>query len=106
VITVEPVIETSDATGFTAWPVSTHLAPQFLVLSGELTSADVGTVMAVIAVYNRIASSGEEDGRPSPAGLIQRIIQADSLIAPGGLRARDTAAGLTVNPGCCCGLEG
>jgi hypothetical protein len=108
VITVEPVIETFDAKGFTAWPVSTHLGPQFLVLSGELTSADVGTVMAVIAVYNRnrIASSGQEDEDPSPAGLIQRIIQADSLIAPGGLRARDTAAGLTVNPSCCCGLEG
>lgn len=107
-ITIEPVIETFDAKGFTAWPVSTHIASQFLVLSGELTSAEVGTVMAVIAVYNhnRIASSGEEDEHPSPAGLIQRIAQADSLIAPGGLRVRDTTAGLTVNPSCCCGLEG
>ena len=26
------------------------------------------------------------------------------MIAPGGLRVRDTA-GLTVTPGCCCGLE-
>jgi hypothetical protein len=108
VITIEPVIETFDARGFTAWPVGPHLATQSLVLSGGLTSADVGTVMAVIAVYNRnrIASSGEEDEHPSPAGLIQRIVQAGSLIAPGGLRARDIAAGLTVNPSCCCGLEG
>jgi hypothetical protein len=108
VITIEPVIETLDAKWFTAWPVSTHLTPELLVLSGELTPADVGTVIAVIAVCNQdcIESSGEEDEQLSPAGLIQRIAQADSLIAPGGLRVRDTTAGLTVNPSCCCGLEG
>jgi hypothetical protein len=107
VIIIEPVIETFDAKGFTVWPVSTHLDSEGLVLSGELASVDVGTVMAVIAVYNHnhLAPSGEEDEHPSPAQLIQRITQADSLIAPGGLRVRDTATGLTVSPSCCCGLE-
>ncbi len=28
------------------------------------------------------------------------------MIAPGGLRVRDTATGLTLSPSCCCGLEG
>jgi hypothetical protein len=61
--------------------------------------------MAVIAVYNHFAPSGEEGEHPSPAQLIQCITQADSLIAPGGLRVRDTTTGLTVSPSCCCGLE-
>lgn len=65
--------------------------------------------MAVIAVYNhdRITPPGKEDDRrPGPAELIERIVQADSLIAPGGIRVRDTNAHLAVTPGCCCGLEG
>jgi hypothetical protein len=110
VIILEPVIETYDAKRFGVWPVGTRLDFEGLVLSGELASADVGTVMAVIAVCNGIAPYGEEDEHLSPAELIQRIIQteedADSLWAPGGLRVRDTATGLTVSPGCCCGLEG
>jgi hypothetical protein len=104
VIITEPVVETLAAKGFTAWPVGTHLDPEGLVLSGELRSVDVGTVMAVIADYNHIAPSSEDD-HPGPARLIQRITQADTLIAPGGLRVRDTATGLTVSPSCCCGLE-
>ena len=106
-IIIEPVIETWDARGFTAWPVSAYAGSEDLALSGMLELADIGTAMAVIAVYNQshIAPPGEQDDRPSPARLIQRIIQAESLIAPGGLRVRDTATGLTVSPGCCCGLE-
>lgn len=53
---IEPVIETSDASGFTVWPVSVRPSPECLVLSGKLT-------------------------------------QAESLIAPGGLRVRATAMG-------------
>jgi hypothetical protein len=33
------------------------------------------------------------------------ITQAESLVAPGGLRVRDTATSLTVSPGCCRELE-
>lgn len=107
VIIIEPVIETSDAREFTAWPVSARLGSEELVLSGELAPADIGTVIAVIAVYNHdhITPPGAEDNHLAPARLIQRITQAESLIAPGGLRVRDTATGLTVKPGCCCGLE-
>jgi hypothetical protein len=104
VITLEPVIEIFNAKGFTAWPVTTHLDVEGLVLSGDLAAADVGTVMAVIAVYNHIAPFGG-DGNPDPAQLIQRITQADALVAPGGLRVRDSVTGLTVSPSCCCGLE-
>lgn len=37
--------------------------------------------------------------------FIRRMIDADCLIAPGGLRIRDTSRGIAVNPGCCFGLE-
>ncbi len=49
VIIIEPIIETWDARGFTAWPVSARPGAENLVLSGELTPADIGTVIAVIA---------------------------------------------------------
>jgi hypothetical protein len=104
-VVIEPVIEVFGLGGFLAWPVGAGPSPRFMALSGELALADVGTVMAVIAVYNQFASASEEDEQPSPARLIQLIAQADPLVAPGGLRVRDSAAGLAVNPGCCCGLE-
>jgi len=107
VIIFEPVIETLDAREFTAWPTGTRPGLGWLALSGEFAPVDVGTVMAVIAVYNHdhITPPGEEDDYPGPAVLIERVAQADSLIAPGGLMVRDTDAGLAVTPGCCCGLE-
>lgn len=107
-IIFEPVIETADAREFTAWPTATRDGLGWLALSGDLAPFDIGTVMAVIAVYNhdRITPPGKEDDRrPGPAELIERIVQADSLIAPGGIRVRDIDSNLAVAPGCCCGLE-
>jgi hypothetical protein len=56
-------------------------------------------VLAVIATY------GDDDSAADAPALIQRMITSECLIAPGGLRVRDTGTGVTVNPGCCCGLE-
>lgn len=106
-IIIEPVIETFDARDFTAWPVSLPAGSWHLVLCGELAPDDVGTAMAVIASYNHgsVTPSAEEDEQPGPARLIRGILQAECLLVPGGFRVRDTTAGLTVSPGCCCGLE-
>lgn len=108
VIIIEPVIETFEARDFTAWQVSLPADSQYLALSGELTPAGVGTAMAVIVAYNE--DTLEEDGNEvpegsGPAGALQRLTRAECLIAPGGLRVRDTDTGLAVNPGCCAGLE-
>jgi len=103
VIIFEPVIETVDAREFTAWPTATRPGLGWLALSGDLVQADVGTVIAAIAVYNGIAS--EDDAQPSAARLIEDIIEAECLIAQGGLRVRDTETDQAVNPGCCFGLE-
>lgn len=108
VIILEPVIEAYYAVDFTAWPVSVPADSPYLALSGELTPASVGTAMAVIVSYNDniLDMDGNDVPKgPGPAWAIQRLARAECLLAQGGLRVRDTDAGLTVNPGCCFGLE-
>jgi hypothetical protein len=108
VIVIEPVIETFGAREFTGWPVSAPADSPYLVLSGDLTPGDVGTAMAVIVSCNGdiLGKDGYEVPKgPGPAWAIQRLMLAECLVAPGGLRVRDTGWGLTVNPGCCFGLE-
>ncbi|MEV6757647.1 hypothetical protein [Streptomyces sp. NPDC051214] len=36
---------------------------------------------------------------------MNRLLTAECVVAPGGLRVRDTDSGVTVQPGCSCGLE-
>lgn len=79
---IEPVIEAYDACGFEAWPVGPNPDDGFLVLSGDLTSADVGTVMAVITAssHSSIIPDSEDDAHPGPAILVQRgrtLVDAD-----------------------------
>lgn len=100
-IIVDPVVETYSASDFTAWPIGDLPAGNLLRVSGGLTSADVGTVMAVIATG--VDGVADPDAMTSP--LLQRMIETDCLIAPGGLRVHDSATGVTMNPGCCSGLE-
>jgi hypothetical protein len=38
-------------------------------------------------------------------GFIGPLLAADTVIAPGGLRIRDSDTGAVLTPGCCCGLE-
>lgn len=100
-IIIDPVVETYGVSDFTAWPTGDLPAGNLLRVSGRLTSADVGTVMAVIATC--VDGVADPDAMTSP--LLQRMIEADWLIAPGGLRVHDSARGLTMNPSCCSGLE-
>lgn len=100
VILIDPVVKTYEASGFTAWPIGSLPAGHLLQVSGGLSAADVGTVMAVIA------SRGVADGDTAVAlALLEDMIGSDCLTIPGGLRIRDTDTGATVNPGCCFGLE-
>lgn len=61
--------------------------------------------MAVLAGYNnRPRERGE---RPTEDGLAQlnRLLAAECVVVPGGLRVTDTDTGVTAEPGCCFGLE-
>ncbi|MDB4873177.1 MAG: hypothetical protein JWL97_4181 [Gemmatimonadales bacterium] len=57
--------------------------------------------MAVIAQASRAIPGSENDA----VQILRNLAEARGLIAPGGLRARDTAKDLEITPSCCCGLE-
>lgn len=99
---LDPVLEISDTAGFGLWPVTAPPAGGFLALSGELTAVEVGTALAVLATYNdERAGAGAEDAEE----LIRRLVEAECIIAQGGIRVRDPGTNSTLDPGCCFGLE-
>ncbi|MFB4284399.1 hypothetical protein ACBJ59_54615 [Nonomuraea sp. MTCD27] len=102
-VIVDVVLETYDAVDFTAWPIAEPSSDRLLALSGQMSPAEVGTAMAVIFSYNRLPV--EPVASLTQAHLEQHLAEAEALIAPGGLRFRDTGTGVEVAPGCCFGLE-
>lgn len=96
---LEPAIETFGTRGFTCWPVADP-ADGMVRLSAEMTAAEVGVAVAAL-VPGRLA----DDLPPEAGSLVHAIIGTKTLIAPGGLRARDAKTGVSIAPSCCCGLE-
>ncbi|MER6509179.1 hypothetical protein ABT158_20305 [Nonomuraea sp. NPDC001636] len=102
-VIIEVVLETHDAVDFTAWPINERSNDRFLALSGRMSLADVGTAMAVIFSYNDLPIMNAAD--LTEAHLQRHLAERGGLIAPGGLRLRDTTTDVDVLPGCCFGLE-
>ncbi|MEV2251659.1 hypothetical protein AB0I94_13960 [Streptomyces sp. NPDC050147] len=102
---MDAVLETYEARGCALWPVSDPADERLLRLSGDLSPRQVGTAMAVLAGYNN--RPRERGGRRTEDGLAQlnRLLTAECVVAPGGLRVTDTDTGVTAEPGCCFGLE-
>jgi hypothetical protein len=101
---MDAVLETYEVTDFSLWPVADLSAPHLLALSGGMSATELGTAMAVLTGYN----DGDESSGSVPedhAGRIGRLVTTERVIAPGGLRLRDAATGVTASPGCCSGLE-
>ncbi|MGI5152934.1 hypothetical protein ACQEVC_42230 [Plantactinospora sp. CA-294935] len=102
-LVVDVVLETYDVLEFTAWPIAEPSSDRRLVLSGQMSPAEVGTAIAVIFSYNRISVDSVRD---LTADLLdEHLAEAEALIAPGGLCFRDTTTHVQVAPGCCFGLE-
>ncbi|MFF4098872.1 hypothetical protein [Streptomyces sp. NPDC001903] len=101
---MDAVLETYKAADFTLWPIAEPTADRLVPLSGQLSSQEVGTAMAILTEYN---GSSRRGARASEASLehVRRLVTAESVVAPGGLRIRDTVTGVTALPGCCFGLE-
>ncbi|MET9251677.1 hypothetical protein [Nonomuraea sp. NPDC003709] len=99
---MDAVLETDGTADFTAWPVAEPATDKILVLSGRMSPAEVGTAMAVIFSYADIPTAPISDLHHL---LDRHLADAEALIAPGGLRIRDTATNAEILPGCCCGLE-
>ncbi|WP_369213771.1 hypothetical protein [Streptomyces flavofungini] len=106
---MDAVLETHEAVDFALWPVADLPADRLLALSGRLSPPELGTAMAVLACYNNDLHKREaaEPGADAEAVVeqVRGLVSAECVMAPGGLRVRDTATGVTVPPGCCFGLE-
>ncbi|MDW5328367.1 hypothetical protein [Plantactinospora sp. KLBMP9567] len=102
-LVVDVVLETYDVLEFAAWPIAEPSSDRLLMLSGQMSPAEVGTAIAVIVSYNQISVDSIRD---LTADLLnEHLAEAEALIAPGGLRFRDTTTDVQVAPGCCFGLE-
>jgi len=108
---MQPVLEIYASDGFALWPVAEGEPFRYLALSGELTTAEVGTAVMGIAQCNDIdpdANAGD-DRPPRPAdplgSFLHGLLTFDSPFAAGGLRVTDHSTGITFLPGCCNGLE-
>ncbi|GAB3654130.1 hypothetical protein GCM10027589_12630 [Actinocorallia lasiicapitis] len=95
-ITVDVVLEAGPLDEFTAWPISEIAGYGHLVLSGEMTSREVGTAIAVILDYNQVPL--DRDTVLDSALLDRHLAEAEALNAPGGLRFRDIFLGHSPDP--------
>ncbi|GGP91404.1 hypothetical protein GCM10010278_82090 [Streptomyces melanogenes] len=102
---MEAVLETYVAADFALWPFDDSPADRFLALSGDLSSREVGTAMAVLTNCNKGHRERRARDPQDSMEQVRRLVTAERVVAPGGLRVRDTATATVVSPGCCCGLE-
>ena len=70
---------------------------EWVELDANVSNADIARVVAALASYNSVASSG------SLEATVRALERADCLILPGGLMIHTDA--LEIPPSCCCGLE-
>ncbi len=98
-VTFEPIVEAPLAGPASLWPVADVPADGWLRLSADTSGHEIGLVVRQLVLYNQLG-----DGETA-ADLLARLARAELLIAPGGLRVRDSSSGVVVAPGCCAGLE-
>ncbi|GIH71974.1 hypothetical protein [Sphaerimonospora thailandensis] len=98
-----PVAELSGIGGFRAWPVAESAGR--IAISDRLAPAEIGAVVATLAQMNLDAGDGPDLAGSDTTALLGGLLGRDGLILPGGLEMRDLGTGVTVVPGCCCGLE-
>jgi hypothetical protein len=104
-LTLEAVVEYDyDREPWTLWKRAEDSLENWLRLSGEMTLEEVGTVLCRLARYS-FRCEDEDIHTLSAAAIFTHLVNAEALILQGGLRLSDTATGVTVLPGCCCGLE-
>jgi hypothetical protein len=104
VLIMDPVLETPDTAAFALWPVAGLPPYRFMALSDRMTAQEVGTALA--ALVGCAVQAGDDDRPVTGADdAVRRLLAAETVTAPGGLRVHDPATGVTVTPGCCCGLE-
>jgi hypothetical protein len=79
------------------WDLKIPEPLSWIRLSGEMTEQEIGLFFAKLVQYNQLDFSGESHT------VLDRILNAESLVLPGGLQA--VFENQSINPSCCCGLE-
>ncbi|MER6230628.1 hypothetical protein ABT169_15980 [Streptomyces sp. NPDC001616] len=105
---MQPVLAISAAADFALWPVSEHESYGYLVLNGELTSAEVGTAVMQIAACSDLEPEEEHGSCPNdPLGtFLHGLLTMPDMFAAVGFRVTDNATDTVfVEPGCCKGME-
>jgi hypothetical protein len=105
VLIMDAVLETYSAADFALWPVADLPADHLLALSGRLSVRELGTAVAVLTSYNKSDDEVLARGPEGSTEQVSELLATDLVIAPGGIRVRDTSTGVTAPPGCCFGLE-
>ncbi|GAA1935953.1 hypothetical protein [Kitasatospora viridis] len=103
-IEMHTVLEVYEPDGFTFWPVAAVDRYGYLRLHGGMTPAEVGLAVQRIADYNDVDQEMDQP-RETVAALLEGLFTVDAQVVPGGLRVVDTSTGVTVQPGCCAGVE-
>ncbi|MFI0739247.1 hypothetical protein ACH4PU_14315 [Streptomyces sp. NPDC021100] len=103
-LTVDIVLETADTTGFTAWRVAALPPYRPLALTGRMTPDEVGSALAALTRHTLGTSDNDNLPAPDATALVRRLLAEEEITADGGLRFHHTGLGVTVRPGCCCGL--
>jgi len=70
----------------------------FIRLHGETSQEDVFRTLLQLLACNA------DEGRTSLRGAVASLLQAETVILPGGIGVRERGD-LQIVPGCCCGLE-
>ncbi|MEV6110691.1 hypothetical protein AB0M28_39230 [Streptomyces sp. NPDC051940] len=99
-IELRAVLEVQPWEGPVPWDVSDTGAWELLPLGGAMSDAEVGTAVLTFVSY----CAGDPAGR-SFEDVLAAVVSRDGWVVPGGLQAADTARGVALTPGCCCGLE-
>jgi hypothetical protein len=101
-IIVTAVLETDHLIEFTSWPIMKPPGGQLLALSDQMSHLEVGTAIAIIFDYGDIPAEPITELHHL---LDQHLVEAEALLAPGGLRFHDSVTKAEFVPGCCFGLE-
>jgi hypothetical protein len=81
------------------WPVAPTGPGDRLFLDGAATEAQAGLFVALIAT-DRLT-----EPLPTRQVVVDELLAHEWLGTSGGLLLADSATGVTIEPGCCCGVE-
>lgn len=93
---LSPVVEAEYHSSPFEWAQSKS-TEAFIELNDHSPDGDIAWIVALLASYNGILSSG------SIEKATHAVMTADALVLPGGLMVR--AENIEIPPSCCCGLE-